>query len=258
MKNRVASLLCIDISMLLLVLVLECLSFTGLTLHEWIGFALCPVALLHVVLQWQWFVTQVRRIWTGAPYRQWLNSLLNVLLLAMVAATLISGVLVSHQVVPFVGERLGKIYVWMWVHGSLNKPMLVVVGFHLALNWNWVTAALRRRKPTPPAEAAALSDASPRLSHRTGARMMMLRGLGTCALACVAAVAGYLFFLPAAKPPTPWTGGQIQPIVLASPGVPVRDGRPLSFERGFDELELVVGMVLLTMLIGRYGLRLRL
>jgi len=49
--------------MLALTCVLESLSLTGLTLHEWLGFILCPLVLVHVVLQWQWFATQFRRVW---------------------------------------------------------------------------------------------------------------------------------------------------------------------------------------------------
>jgi hypothetical protein len=259
LKIRTAFLLCIDISLLLLVLVLECLSFTCLTLHEWIGFASCPVVLLHVVLQWQWFVTQFRRIRRGGPIRTWINALLNVLLLAMVAATLISGVLVAHQVVPFVGERLARIYVWLWVHDSLNKPMLVLVGFHLALNWNWV-AALRRSRPIRPAEArpALPADGGP-LFDRIGPAAFILRGLGVSAFACAAAVAAYLVFSPSARPPDSWTVTQFQYAAVRAPGgLPARDGRPRSFSHGVDELELVAGIVIVTVLVGRYGLRLRL
>ena len=62
--NRVSLLLCLDTAMLLLVCVLECLALTGLDLHVWLGFALCPLVLVHVVMQWQWFRTQFQRIRT--------------------------------------------------------------------------------------------------------------------------------------------------------------------------------------------------
>ena len=62
MKNRVAFLLGLDTAMLLLVVVLECVNFAGLQWHQWLGFAFCPVVLLHVVLRWQWFITQFQRM----------------------------------------------------------------------------------------------------------------------------------------------------------------------------------------------------
>ena len=104
MKNRVAFLLCLDTAMLLLVVVLECINFTGLQWHQWLGFAFCPVVLLHVVMQWQWFITQFQRMLTPGAWRVRVNAGLNLLLLVMMAAVLFSGVFVSSQAVESLGE----------------------------------------------------------------------------------------------------------------------------------------------------------
>src|SRR5262249_10770228 len=97
MKNRMVLLLWLDCSMLLAVVLLECLSLTGLQLHEWLGFVLCPLVLLHVVLQWQWFITQFQRVLTPRAWRVRVNASLNLLLLIVMAAVLVSGGLVSNQ-----------------------------------------------------------------------------------------------------------------------------------------------------------------
>ncbi|HXT39304.1 MAG TPA: DUF4405 domain-containing protein [Candidatus Angelobacter sp.] len=150
MKNRVAFLLCLDIAMLLLVVVLECINFTGLRWHQWLGFAFCPVVLWHVVLQWQWFITQFRRMLTPAAWRVRANAGLNLLLLALMGAVLFSGGFVSAQGVESLGESFGRVRIWSEVHGWLNVALVVLVGLHLGLNWDWLIAALRRRRPVRP------------------------------------------------------------------------------------------------------------
>jgi|ERR1051326_524463 cytochrome b561 len=144
MKNRTVLLLWLDCSMLVAVVLLECLSLTGLQLHEWLGFLLCPLVLLHVVLQWQWFITQFQRVLTAGAWRIRINAALNLLLLIIMAAVLVSGGLVSNQSVATFGERFGRLRLWSEIHGTLNFILVVLVGLHLALNWDWIVAALRR------------------------------------------------------------------------------------------------------------------
>ena len=78
-------------------------------------------------------------------------------------------------------------------------------------------------------------------------------------MACIAAGAMYLFYLPRAKPPETWIaqGARLVP-VQALNQEPKRDGRPISLANGVSELELVAGILVVTVLAGRYGFRLRL
>ena len=147
--------------MLLLVVLLECINFTGLQWHQWLGFAFCPVVLLHVVLQWQWFITQFQRVLTPGAWRVRVNAGLNLLLLVMMAAVLFSGVFVSRQAVESLGEGFGRVRIWSEVHGLLNVALVVLVGLHLALNWDWMIAALRRRRPERPGLAIVRNATGP-------------------------------------------------------------------------------------------------
>jgi len=152
--------------MLLLVVVLECINFTGLQWHQWLGFAFCPVVLWHVVLQWQWFSTQFQRMLTPGTYRVRVNAGLNLLLLWLMAAVLFSGGFVSSQGVDVLGESFGRVRIWSEVHGWLNVALVVAVGLHLALNWDWIIAALRRRRPERPALATeSVPDQSAKSPH---------------------------------------------------------------------------------------------
>ena len=195
MNNRVAFLVCLDTAMLLLVCVLECLALTGLDVHVWLGFALCPLVLVHVVMQWQWFINQFQRIRATRAYRVRVNALLNLGLLFMMSAVLLSGILSSRQLTSVIGESLGRARIWSEIHGWLNFIVVVLVGLHLALNWDWMVAALRRRPPerpglvgTPPPNGTAPSGRRP-LSFANS----LGRGLAVLLIASLAASA--LYFL---------------------------------------------------------------
>src|SRR5690349_17894543 len=163
MSRRTLFVLLVDSAMLALVCVLECLDLTGLELHEWLGFTLCPLVLLHVSCQWPWFVTQFRKFLGAPSARVRINALLNALLLVLMSAVLISGVLNSRQGISLVGERFGSIRVWREMHNWLNFTLLVWVALHLGLNWDWVLGVLTRRhrdKPAPVEPVIPINAAS--------------------------------------------------------------------------------------------------
>ena len=83
MSNRAAFLVSLDTAMLLLVCLLEPIKFTGLEWHQWLGLALCPLVLLHVVMQWPWFITQFQAMGRRGGYRVRASALLNLALFVL-------------------------------------------------------------------------------------------------------------------------------------------------------------------------------
>lgn len=175
MNKRVALLVYLDTAMLLLVCVLETIKLTGLEWHQWLGFALCPLVLLHVLLQWQWFATQFRNMGKRGGYRIRLSAVLNLVLFVLMAAVLFSGVFASRQSTALIAERLGRVRVWHEVHGWLNFVLVVFVGLHLALNWDWILAALRRKRPRRPgADPVVTPGRAPTLAKYLGRAFVLL------------------------------------------------------------------------------------
>src|SRR5437764_1363077 len=72
----------------------------------------------------------------------------------MMSAVLVSGILVSTQVTSILGEPFGRVRLWSTIHGGFNIVLLALVGLHLALNWDWLRAAMKRQSrqavPTNP------------------------------------------------------------------------------------------------------------
>lgn len=244
--------------MLLLVCVLEALSLTGITLHEWLGFILCTLVLLHVTLQWDWFRKQFRHIMTPGAHRRRINSLLNIILLIVMAAVLLSGVLVSNQVHPLIGERLGRSRVWNEIHGWLNFVLVLLVGLHLALNWDWIIAIFRRHRIERPALADASSPGIIAFAHhRYTLVTLSLRIIVVTFVTLLAAFVVYATMAPM-YPQEVQMPPQYERVV-ASPSAPaLAKGRPQSLRTGMRELGGALLAVIATATVGRFVFRLRL
>jgi cytochrome b561 len=257
MNNRVALLVCLDTAMLLLVCVLEPIKFTGLEWHQWLGFALCPLVLLHVVLQWPWFVTQFRAVGRSGGPRVRVSAVLNLLLFVLMAAVLFSGVFVSRQSTAIIGESAGRVRLWSEVHGWLNFVLVIFVGLHLALNWDWVLAALRRRRPRPPGNDVATNEGlSPALAKYLGRAFVLL-------LVAILAAGAVYFAMKATLPPRKRADLQNHRPVTAvadySQKKQLAPGRrTANVSDGLFEFGGILSLTLLVAVTGRYVFRLRL
>jgi len=257
MTNRTAFLICLDTAMLLLVCVLEPIKFTGLAWHQWLGFALCPLVLLHVVIQWQWFVTQFQGMGRSGGYPVRLSALLNLALFVLMAAVLFSGVFASRQSTALVGDSAGRVRLWREVHGWLNFVLVVFVGLHLALNWDWILAALRRKRPRRPGSGTVMTGCrSPTLVEYLGRSFVVLL------VALLAADAAY-FVIKATLPPGKRAYLQHQPVITATADPSQKkllapEPRAAYVSDGFFGFVTAVSVVLLLAIICRYVFRLRL
>lgn len=250
---RARYLLALDLSMLTLVCVLEALSLTGLAWHEWLGFLLCLLVLTHLVLQWPWFFTEFRRISTRGAYRARVNSVLNYLLFTVMVAVLVSGVLISNQIAPLTGNALGRPRVWSELHGWLNFTLVVLVGVHLALNWDWILGVLRRR--TVP------------LVRLPAPAKILRRGAVVLFVVCLVAAAAYAMMSAMLKPEphhvrarvhTTSANQALQPPEQPPQSPEQRKGRHQSFHEGMLELDRAALIVIFVVIVGRYVLRIHL
>jgi hypothetical protein len=61
-----------------------------------------------------------------------------------VTAVILSGVLISQKAIPTVtAVQTAPTMNWRWdtLHNQLSEAVLMLVGFHLAVNWEWILAA---------------------------------------------------------------------------------------------------------------------
>jgi hypothetical protein len=129
MTKHGASLL-LDATMLLSFTVLMSWRLAGVPAHEWLAAGLLGLIVVHLVIHWGWVETRARKaVGTRSP-RTRMNLLLNGhLFLAMgTANTLTPGAYLS----------------WHQVHDTSSSLAQIILGLHVALNWDLIVAGIRR------------------------------------------------------------------------------------------------------------------
>lgn len=137
----------LDATLLVSICALQTVRFTGLVLHEWLGLAMVGMVLAHLVFAWSWIASQSRRFFTLQSIRARINYLLNLGLFSAVTAVIFSGILISQKAIPtLTGTKAAPDMDWRWdtLHNQFSDIVLMLVGFHLAINWEWVLAARQK------------------------------------------------------------------------------------------------------------------
>jgi hypothetical protein len=138
--SRRRALLVLDACMAVLFIVLLSWHLTGLALHEWLGLTLIATTLGHLLVHWGWMEARAAQAVRGTHAGRWAFAL-NAGLFAAMGATLISGVVISKVAAP---NRLSPASYLRWhgVHDTGTLLAVVLLGAHLALNWDRVRSAL--------------------------------------------------------------------------------------------------------------------
>ena len=134
----------LDMTLLASVCALQTVRFTGLVLHEWLGVAMVGMVFAHLLFSWSWIASLSRRLFTAQSTRARINYLLNLSLFASVTAAIFSGMLISQKAIPVLtGTNAAPHMDWRWdsLHNQFSQTVLLLSGFHLAMNWDWVLAA---------------------------------------------------------------------------------------------------------------------
>ncbi|HZQ51085.1 MAG TPA: DUF4405 domain-containing protein [Bryobacteraceae bacterium] len=134
----------LDVTLLVSICALQTVRFTGLVLHEWLGLAMVGMVLAHLLLAWSWIASQSRWFFTSHSIRARINYLLNLSLFAAVTAAIFSGILISQRAIPMLtGSKAAPEMDWRWdvLHNQFSDAVLMLAGFHLAINWEWALAA---------------------------------------------------------------------------------------------------------------------
>jgi hypothetical protein len=151
--------LMIDIGIFLAVLLALEPSFTGLAIHEWFVLSLAGMIIIHLLVHWQWMVSVTGKFFKNLFHNSRLNYVVDALFFVAFTAAVLSGLLVSHVVMPFLNIKVGQDAVWPKVHSLSADAALYLT----ALHWDWFVKLSKRylvspvlsifRKPTPkPAE----------------------------------------------------------------------------------------------------------
>lgn len=140
-------------------------QLTGMTIHEWLSLTLAAGLLTHLLLHWRWVYETIRRFFSRLARQARLNLLLNLALLIAFTLIIFTGLMISEEVLPFIGLRGVHGGVWQRLHTTVSDLSIWLVGLHLALHWKWIVNAtqkymfgwLSKRKTAVLNDAAATS-----------------------------------------------------------------------------------------------------
>ena len=139
-----ASRLVLDFGMLVAMILLIDPRASGIAVHEWVGIVIAPVLVFHVTLNWPWIVQVTRKLVQRLPLETRINSVLTSLLFIVMVIAIVSGVLISQEALPWMGFNVTGSYTWRGIHEVSSNFVLIIIGAHLAMHWQWIVRTVRR------------------------------------------------------------------------------------------------------------------
>ena len=119
---------------------------TGVSVHEWIALGLIVILLAHVSVRIDRTVDAVKGIRSKPSWARAGSLVLNLLILAVFATVVVSGLMVSGAVLPLLGLYAPGYYFWDPLHAVAAKLLLALLFVHVASHGKLIAGALRRRK----------------------------------------------------------------------------------------------------------------
>lgn len=151
--------------MVVLLPMLMAYSLIGEAIHEWLGIAMLLLFLGHHALNWSWYRSLSRRMWS--PVRVF-QTVVNAALLLVMVGLAVSGVMLSRHVFYFLSPRGGRGFA-RTLHMLSAYWGLCAMSLHLGLHWGMVLAMGRRIVKSIPSRSKALL--------RMGAALVCLWGV---------------------------------------------------------------------------------
>src|SRR5579864_1369251 len=144
-SSRTLFALWLDGLLLLLILLIESPRITGVAWHEALGIAIAVPILVHVLLSWHWILSKAKRSLASGTARARINYLINAVLFVVMVVVIVTGAVVSRVALPSIGISTVFDRDWFELHDAASTVLFFAVGLHLAMNWGWVVAVLRRQ-----------------------------------------------------------------------------------------------------------------
>lgn len=104
-------------------------GLTGVPAHEWVGLAVAAVLLLHGARR----LARLAALWRASGGRRWL-AVMDGLLFAALACCLVSGVMVSGEVLAAFGLYAPGYFFWDPLHAFSAKLLLALAVVHGGVN----------------------------------------------------------------------------------------------------------------------------
>ena len=136
--------LIMDAICLVVYLVVANPSWTGIGLHEWLSLGVCVVLFVHVLFHMDWVFRTTKAAFTKPSWATTGNWVLNLLLVLVFMLCMVSGLLVSGDVLPALGLFADGYYFWDPVHSFSAKLLLALIIVHIVVHWRWIFSFFKK------------------------------------------------------------------------------------------------------------------
>jgi hypothetical protein len=116
---------------------------SGLNVHEWLGVAFGGAMVVHVLAHWDWVAHVTTRFRSKTSTIARVQYVVDWLLFAALTAAVLSGLLISKQVLPAIGLRPAPAMGWRHIHAMASDLSLAALGIHIGLHWSWIVRQMR-------------------------------------------------------------------------------------------------------------------
>lgn len=135
----------LDIILLVLTFTVMAFRLTGITLHEWLSVGFYLILVWHLCLNWEavWGVAK-RFFKKGMPWQARFNFVWNILLFVMMTFVMVSGLLISRDLLPRFGVSFTHDPFMSYVHKHFPYYLCAMLGVHFGMHWRWFVSNFRR------------------------------------------------------------------------------------------------------------------
>ncbi|MBI3164480.1 MAG: DUF4405 domain-containing protein [Chloroflexi bacterium] len=132
--------LVLDLTIFAAFLVIASPALTGNTIHEWLGVAFGAAIVTHLLFHWKWLVEVTTKFFQNFFSQSRLNYAVDLLFFLAMTAALLSGLMISKDVMSFLGIQLDVSRNWKTIHNLASDASVILLGIHFALHWKWLLA----------------------------------------------------------------------------------------------------------------------
>ena len=119
---------------------------TGIPIHEWASFIILAPFFFHLIINWNWIVTNSSKFFKRKPNKTRFDYVLNWLMYLLMIIVTISGIVISESVLPLFGIHFQPDMFWSRTHDISATLFMVIFGIHITLHWRWIVSAIRNLK----------------------------------------------------------------------------------------------------------------
>jgi hypothetical protein len=136
--------LSLDIAIFSAFLVASAPALTGLAIHEWLSAALAATLLFHLLVHWNWVAKVTQTFFKKLFHASRLNYLMDTLLFVAMITVMLSGFLISKNILATFNIQLDVSRAWRALHSLSADATLLLTSLHFALHWTWIVSSMRR------------------------------------------------------------------------------------------------------------------